>query len=82
MPWSGVGVWHAFDQSTYTYVTDSSYRAGLDPTLKKKLDQFPQKEFLELKSFLVPAVRTRQNPGTSASSSRNYEKVPLVRKPL
>jgi len=28
------GVWHVFDQSTYTYVTDSSYSADLDPILK------------------------------------------------
>jgi len=27
-------------------------------------------------------VQTRQNPGSSANSFRNYENVPLVRKPL
>jgi len=47
-----------FDQSTYTYVTDSSYCAGLDPTLKWELIEFPQKVLLELNSFPVPAVRT------------------------
>jgi len=72
----GAGVWHAVDQSTYIHVTDSSYSAG------SELIYFPQKELLELKSFLVPAVRTPQNPGTSANSSRNYEKVPPVWKPL
>ncbi len=28
------GVSRAFGQSAYTYVTDSSYRTDLDPTLK------------------------------------------------
>lgn len=32
--------------------------------------------------FLVPVVRTCQKAGVSAKSSRNYEKIPLMRKPL
>ncbi len=39
-------------------------------------------EFLELNTFLVPTVRTCQKAGTSVNSSRNYEKVPPMRKRL
>ncbi len=39
-------------------------------------------ELLELNAFLVSVVQTQQKVGTSVSSSRNYENVPLVRKPL
>lgn len=75
-------VLRAFGQSAFSHVTGSSYCAGLDPILKWQLIEFPQKPPLELKSFPVAVVRTHQKPGTSAISSRNYEKIPPVRKPL
>lgn len=34
---AGAGVSHAFGQSVYTYITGSSYCAGLDRTLKWEL---------------------------------------------
>lgn len=57
--------------SSCSHVTDSSYRTALDSEGGAHL--VSQKEFLELKC----AVRTRQNPGSSADSSGKCEKVPL-----
>ncbi len=50
----------------------------LDPLIQ--FDLVPVKGVPRTK--IVPAVRTREHPGTSANSSRNYEKIPPVRKGL
>lgn len=50
------------------------------PTLKQELITVSSPS--KLKSFPVPAVRTRQKVATSVNSYRNYENVPQERMPL
>lgn len=69
--------WVEVHNHVFAYVTDISYGAGLDPTLKRDLIYFPLKEFLQLKSKIVSSScgANTLKTGTSANSSRNDEKV-------
>lgn len=60
-------VLYSFGQSAYICITGSSCRTVLESTLKQIW--FPQTEFLELNTFLIPAVRTWQK-------AMNYGPVP------
>lgn len=58
----------------YIYTSGSSYSAGLNP--KVGVNLVPQKVFLELPSFPVSVVWTRQKVATSGNGYRISESVP------